>query len=203
MTDADIRIDDVSVGTSPLPGPVSVNVGTRRVSASKAGSPEAVRVLTVAGKETVKVELQIDVPTVTSAKLPPSAGLPSAALVAKPQAQGAPSRTGLILSFTTTAALAVGTGVCGYLALGAQKQLNDQINTYPNTSKNIEDARTKSKNYGYLTDALGGATLISGGVALYFALTHSGDSPTKKSTKTNKPIALTPTLGGVVVEGGF
>jgi tetratricopeptide (TPR) repeat protein len=203
VSDADIRVDDVSVGISPLPGPVSVNVGTRRVSASKAGFPDAVRVLTVAGKETVKVELQIDVPTVTSAKLAPSAGIPSVSLIAKSQAPSAPSRTGLIVSLTTTAALAAGTGVCGYLALGAQKQLNDQINTYPNTRKNIEDARTKSRNYGYVTDVLGGATLISGGVALYLAIIHSGDSPTQKSTKTNRPIALTPTMGGVVLEGGF
>jgi tetratricopeptide (TPR) repeat protein len=203
VTDADIRVDNVSVGTSPLPGPVPVNVGTRRVSASKAGSPEAVRVVTVAGKETVKIELEIDVPTLASAKLAPSAVSSPASLSAKPQVQAAPSRAGLIASLSTTAALAIGTGVCGYLALGAQKNLDDQVKTYPNTKANIENARTKSKNYGYVTDALGGATLISGGVALYFALTQRGDSPASKPGKTNRPIALVPTVGGMILEGGF
>ena len=202
-TGADIRVDDVSVGTSPLPGPVPVNVGTRKVSAAKSGSPEAVRVLTVAGKETVKVELQIDIPTVASSKLAPSALSPSASLTARPQAQAAPSRTGLIISLSTTAALAIGTGVSGYLALGAQKNLNDQIQTYPNTRSKIEDARTKSKNYGYVTDALGAATLISGGVALYCAFSYWGASSTTKSGKTNKPIVVVPTLGGMVLEGRF
>ena len=203
VTNADIRVDNVSVGTSPLPGPVPVNVGTHRVSASKAGSPEAVRVLTVAGKENVKVELQIDVLTVASAQLAPSAVSPPASFIVKPQVHSEPSRTGLIVSLSTTAVLAVATGVSGYLALGAQKKLNDQVNLYPNTKVNIEDARTKSKNYGYVTDALGGATLISGGVALYFALSNRGDSPTQKSRKTNKSIALIPTIGGMVLEGGF
>ena len=201
VTGADIRVDDVSVGTSPLPGPVPVNVGTRKVSATKAGSPEAVRVLTVAGRESVRVDLQIDVPNVAAAKLAPSAVLPPTFLTAKPQAQAAPSRAGLVVSLSTTAALAVGTGVCGYLALHAQKNLKDQINAYPNTKNNIEDARTRSKNYGYLTDALGGATLVSGGMALYFALTHKGDSP--KSGKSNRSIVVAPTLGGMMVEGNF
>ena len=203
VTGADIRVDDVSVGTSPLPGPVPVNVGTRKVSAAKAGSPEAVRVLTVAGRENVKVELQIDVPTVASAKIAPSAASSSTSLVVRAPVQTAPSRTGLIVSVSATAALAVGTGVCGYLALGAQKNLNDQINTYPNTKNSIESARTKSKNYGYATDALGAASLVSGGVALYFLLSHNGDWSPPKSEKANKPIVVAPTLGGMVVEGSF
>jgi hypothetical protein len=201
VADADIRVDDVSVGTSPLPGPVPVNVGTRKVGAFRAGSPEAVRVLTVAGRETVKVDLQIDLPTVASAKFAPATALSSASLSAKAQAPTAPSRVGLIVSLSTTAVLAAGTGVCGLLALRAQKNLNDQINTYPNTKSNIENARTRSKNYGYATDALGAATLLSGGAALYFVISHSSNSP--KSGKTNRPIAVAPTLGGLVVEGRF
>jgi hypothetical protein len=203
VSGADIRIDDVSVGTSPLPGPVPVNVGTRKVSAAKSGSPDAVRMVTVAGRESVKVEFQMDVPVLSSAKPSPSFLVPSASLTEKPSTPSAPSRLGLIVSLTTTAALAVGTGVCGYLALGAQKDLDAQLKTYPNTSKNIEDARTKSKNYGYATDALGAATLLSGGAALYFALSHRGDSATRSSGKTEKPITLAPTLGGMVVQGNF
>jgi len=203
VTGADIRIDDISVGTSPLPGPVPVNVGTRRVTANKAGSPETVRVLTVAGRENVKVELQIDLSSIASAKLAPSTVLPSASLTAKTQTQASPSRTGMILTLSTTAVLAVGTGVCGYLALRAQKNLNDQVNTYPNTKSNIENARTRSKNYGYVTDVLGGATLISGGLALYFAISHGSNSPTPKSGNTDKPIVVAPTCGGIVLEVTF
>jgi tetratricopeptide (TPR) repeat protein len=200
---ADIRIDDVSVGTTPLPGPIPVNVGTRKVTATQAGSPEVVRMLTVAGRENVKIELQIAVPTVTSAKLGPGATSPTAPLLLKTQVQGPPSRTGLLVSLSTTAVLAVGTGVCGYLALGAQKKLKDQVNTYPNSSENIEDARTKSKNWGYVTDALGAATLISGGVAVYLAIVHSGDSPAPKRAKPTKAIVMAPTLGGMVLTGNF
>ena len=203
VTGADIRIDDVGVGISPLPGPVPVNVGTRKVSAAKAGSPAVVRVLTVAGKEIVKVELQLTEPIVTSTQLALSTTSPFASAVERTQTRAVPGRAGLIVSLSTTAALAVGTGVFGYLALGAQKDLNTQIATYPNTRSKIEDARSRSKNYGYVTDALGAATLVSGGLALYFALSHKGDSPTPQSGKKANPIVLAPTPGGMVLEGAF
>ena len=215
MTGADIRVDGVSVGTSPLLGLVSVNVGARKVSAFKAGAPEAVRTVTVAGRESVKVELQIDESIVTSAARVPSAVSPPLPSIERTQPRATlsltkttqfpvtPGRTGLIVSLSTTVALAAGTGVFGYLALNAQKNLKDQVATYPNTRDNIEDARAKSKNYGYVTDALGAATLVSGGVALYFVLSHRGALPKPKSGIASEPTVVAPTLGGMVLQGSF
>ena len=203
---ADIQVDGVSVGTSPLPGAVPVNVGTRKVSAVKTGAPEAVRTVTVAGKESVKVELQIDESTSAGASgaVSPSATQPEAvSLIRTTQPPAAPSRAGLIVSLSTTAALAAGTGVFGYLALNAQKELKDQVNTYPNTRDKIENARTRSRNYGYVADVLGAATAVSAGVALYFVIFHRGGSPSPKSGGTSEPTVLIPTVGGMVLQGSF
>ncbi len=211
LAGAEIRVDEVSVGTAPLSGPVPVNVGTRKVSAHKAGAPTAVRVLTVAGKETVKVELHLEEPMVTSVALGPRSGSSSVPLSAGPtpasvlsKAQGGhrPDRTGLLVSLSTTAVLAAATGVAAYLALAAQKDLKDQVNAFPTTRDRIEDARSKSKSYGYLTDALGAATLVSGGVALYFALSHPTDSPKPPSPRSHS-LGLAPTGRGVVLQGRF
>jgi tetratricopeptide (TPR) repeat protein len=210
--DADIRIDDVSVGTSPLPGLVAVNVGTHKVSAVKAGSPEAVRTITVAGKESVRIDLKIDEAVAAAARVGSSAASSPvsgplsapAASIAKSQQASVPGHTGLIVSLSTTAALAIGTGVAGYLALAAQQKLKDQINTYPNTKANIEDARSKSKHLGYITDALGAATVVSGGVALYYVLTSASATPKAKPGKASvEPIVFVPTLGGMVLQGSF
>ena len=201
---ADIRVDDVSVGTSPLSGPISVNAGTRKISAFKTASPEAIRILTVAGKESVTVELHIDQPMVNLPRVAANASLPSSTTqITKTLEPSAPSRTGLIVSLSTTAALAVGTGVFGYLALGAQKDLKEQVDTYPNTREKIEQARTRSRNFGYVTDAFGAATLVSGGVALYCALSHSGAAPKAKSPRKSQPFVVAPTVGGMVLLGSF
>lgn len=208
---AEIRIDDVSVGSSPLPGPIPVNVGKHSVTAWKAGLPTASRTLAVAGKETVKVELVIDETAVASATATSersSAAAPAGTTIAKAHSPSVPGRTGLIVSLSTTAALAIATGVCGYLALGAQQDFKDQVATYPNSKDSIDNARSKSKNWGYVTDALGAATIVSGGVALYFALTHNaalqGPKTDKQQTeKKDRSISWAPTVGGMVLQGSF
>jgi tetratricopeptide (TPR) repeat protein len=198
---ADIRIDDVSVGKSPLEEAILVNVGTHKVSAVKAGSPEAVRVITVAGKETLKVGLHLDAPEVLSpVRAPSTQRVP---MVVKTETKGPPSRAGLIVSLTTTAVLAVGTGVFGYQALQAQDDFKKQLNVYPNTKAKIEDARTKSKNYGYITDAFGAATLLSGGAAIYFWLTSAGPTPQPAKSAKATVLGLAPTVGGMVLQGSF
>jgi hypothetical protein len=196
---ADIRIDDVSVGSSPLPEPIAVNVGTRKVGAFKAGSPEAVRVVTVAGKENLKIALNIDVPSRPVPVLTGGGAKSSPFTVNAEATRTEPSRIPMILSISATAACGVATGVFGYLALDAQKKLNDQVKTFPNTATQIEDARTRSKNYAYLADAFGVATLVSGSIALYLVLTHDWS----KSAKPTKTVVLTPTPGGMAMQSTF
>jgi len=204
VSGADIRVDDISVGMSPLPGPVPVNVGTRRVTAFKAGSPLAVRVVTVAGKETAKVDFHIEDSPAGSALGTKSIASPSSGLaISQARTPSAPSRVPLIVATSTTAALAVATGIFGYLALGAQQDLKDQVAKYPNTKSNIEDARSKSKHYAYMTDGFGAATIVSGGVALYLALSHNADVAKAKNNKGETSIVLAPTVGGMVLHGEF
>jgi hypothetical protein len=195
---ADIRIDDVSVGTSPLPAAVPVNVGTRKVSAFKAGSPEMFRVVTVAGKENMKIELDIDEPTRPVAS---TSSRRSSPVTVTAEAPSEPSRIPLILSASVAATCAVATGVFGYLALDAQRKFKDQVNRFPNSRTEIEDARTQSKRYGYLTDGFAAATMVSGGIAVYLALTHPWSKP--KTAKRAREIVFAPTLGGMAVQGAF
>jgi tetratricopeptide (TPR) repeat protein len=211
---ADLRIDDIEVGRSPLLESVPVNVGTHKVTAKKTGAPDAVRVVTVAGEEVLGVALRIDEPvapapvaeaparsSVVTAKAEPPLSASPALSVTLDATPPAPSHAGLIASVATTVALGGAAGVFGYLALRAQKNFKDQLDTYPNTRASIEDARTKSKNYGYITDALGAAAILSGGIATYFIVTYHG-SPSPKSGK-GTVVGLAPTVGGMLLEGRF
>jgi len=200
---AEIRVDDVTVGTSPLSELVPVNVGARRVTVHRAGSPVAARVVTVAGKEKLRVDITVDepMPADPTIKLAPRPAVttgtnPDLTVGAKARVKSPPSHLGLIVSVATTGALAIGTGVFGYLALTAQADFKDQLNKYPNTAANIEDARSKSKQFAHITDGFGAATLLSAGVAVYFLITDYPGSP--KNT-----VALSPSLGGMVLHGSF
>jgi hypothetical protein len=194
---ADIRVDDITVGTSPLAASVPVNSGPRRITAIKPGYAVASRAITLAGAESAKVALEL-------AELGPSrtdqntSGKELVGAVADTAEPTSPSQTGLILGLAATAGCAVATGVFGWLALSAKKDFDNELVKVPTTRDRIDSARRKTDTYAHLTDALGAATIISGAVALYLVLTSS-DEPTRRTAS----VALAPTLGGAVVQGSW
>ncbi len=203
---AEIRVDDVAVGISPLPGLIAVNGGTRRISAFKPGSPEAVRVVTVAGKETVKIDLAVNERLEQlSAKSAPF-GPVAVASETGSRSPSTPSPAPYIAALSVTGALAAGTAVFGYLALAAQRDLNNQVNTFPNTPGRIEDARTRSRDYGYITDGFGAATLVGAGTASYLVLAYRGEAKARRR-KMLESVALAPIAapgtGGMVLTARF
>jgi hypothetical protein len=205
---AEIRVDDVDVGTSPLPGPIPVNVGTRRISASNGGRLATVRIVTVAGRETAKVELQFEQPVASPPlaapdKLAASVKPTPVSLVAREESPSLSRRTVLIVGLSTTAALAIGAGIAGYLAITAQGDLQSRIDTYPTTRADIEEARARSKNYGYAVDALGAATVMAGAATLYLVLTRHEDTEKAGHRRPGDSVALAPTVGGMVLHGSF
>lgn len=206
---AEIRVDDVDVGTAPLSEPVPVNVGTRRISAVHGGRSTAVRIVTLAGRETANVELQFEPlagPSVPApAQVASTASSTPVPLVAKAETPSTSRRSLVIVGLSTTAALAIGTGVAAYLAVGAQRDLQSRVDTYPTTRAEIEDARATSRNYGYAVDALGAATVIAGATTLYLVLTRHEDGDGEKAShrRPADTAFVTPTVGGMVLHGNF
>jgi tetratricopeptide (TPR) repeat protein len=202
---ADIRVDDMLVGVSPLTSAVLVNAGPRRITAIKAGYTVAARLVTVSGKEMAKVSLEFATLAKRQASAPAQSqvadnadeGTASVAIKSE-SAKRPPLKLGLISSAVVTGGCAIATGIFGVLTLGAKRDFNDELGKIPNTKDNVDNARTKMKNYAYLTDAFGAATLVSGGVALYFLLSDTG--PKKLSGKKSS-VALAPTLGGLLLHG--
>jgi hypothetical protein len=186
---ADIRIDDISVGASPLPLTIMVNAGPRRVTVIKAGYAVAARVVTVGGKETAK--LAFDLAPLASSGV--AKGMP----FGDGEAGHKPKRVGLITSGVVTAGCAIATGVLGIFALRAKDDFDRELGRIPNSKASIDSARSRMKNLAYSADAMGAATLISGGVMLYFLLSDSGSQrPSNKTT-----VALSPTVGGLLLHG--
>jgi len=197
---ADIRIDDMPVGVSPLPSAVLVKAGPRRITAIKLGHPVAARVVTVVGREKAKVVMDIAAPVEAQAmargRWPEEDASPS--IHQSESGRKAPSRAGLITSAVVTGGCAIATGIFGYLALTAKSDFDSELDKVQNTKDNIDSARTKMKNYAHVTDVFGAATLISGGVTLYFLLTDTGS---KKSASNKNSVALIPTVGGMLLHG--
>jgi tetratricopeptide (TPR) repeat protein len=195
---AQVSVDDVPVGVSPLRGAVLVNAGPRRVAVSKAGRGATARNVTVAGGDRVKISLDMS-------DAPPSQKAADSAATKKPpggaEAAPSPNRTGVWVGLAATGAFAVGTGAFALLTRDAKSEFDRELEKYPTTRERIDDARARMKTYAGITDGFGAATIVSGGVTIFLALSSGGN---KASTQQGKPtIHVAPRVGGISVMGDF
>ena len=177
---AEIFVDDVLVGRSPLDAEVTVGAGRRRISVSKPPSPAVHRVLDVAGGDHANVTVEL---ADERAEPPPQ----------PPSEQPRSSTTGVWIGVVTSGTLAAATGVFAVLALNAKSKLDTEQDKYPADATAIDDARSRLKTMALTTDILGATTIVAIGVTTVLALTRKSGSSSSAGTGTN--ITLAP--GGV------
>jgi hypothetical protein len=182
---AEVLIDDVLVGKTPLAEPVLVSIGRRKVTLQKDGTVSAPRVVELAGGDSTALRVDLGrAPAATPAPTAPAAP---------------PSRAGLWASLAVTGGLAVGTGIVGGLALGAHADAEKKLGTLGSTAPEIEAARSKTQTLALVADILGGTTIAMAGVTLILGLTTTGKSDAPAPPKA----AVTVGPRGVSLVGTF
>jgi tetratricopeptide (TPR) repeat protein len=192
LAGADILIDDQPVGIAPLDGPVLVNAGVRRVSASKGGRTSPQRSVTMAGGDHVKIAVLVPDPV-------PRAPAPS--VVQSVPAAPAPVERDHGRVWLGLGATAVLGAVAGGMALAtrqAKKAFDNELNTFPSTRERLDATRSRMVVLAAVTDGLTAAALVAGGITLYFAV--SGDRAPAAGQTT---IGLGVSPAGVAVSGRF
>ncbi len=191
VPDAEIFVDDASVGRTPLPGPLAVSAGRRKFSALKGGLT-AVRMVELVGGDSTTVSLEIVEPMMPSAAAPlpvpartaapeasrPATAAPSAVFSATtaPPPQSSSNHTGLWIGLTATGALAAGSAAAGILTLRAKKDFDNAIGRLGADPQSISDARSNTRTLALVADVLGGAALVAGGITIVVALGSGGSS---------------------------
>jgi hypothetical protein len=151
LPNADIAVDDEKVGVSPLPGPITVSAGKRKITAMVAGKPIAIKSLEIAGGDSTQVSLEIE-----SEEVKPPPPLPP------------PVETRRRIPWAvwgTTAGLFVvwvGTGV---VALIFSNDAQTKINTYGVTKGDITGAQNAAGAFALVSDIALGCTVVAAGVA--------------------------------------
>jgi tetratricopeptide (TPR) repeat protein len=198
---AEVSVDDVLVGTSPLSSPVAVNPGPRRLSAVKAGLVAAARTITVAGGEHANLVLEFSDLRVPK-KMPsflqdgePESELQSTAATSR-------SRVPMVTSLVVTGACAATAGVFAWLALRAKRDFDRDLDTFGISSSQLDSDRSRLRTYALGTDVAAAATLVAAGVSVYLVVARSSE-PASQTALPRPFVALAPTLGGMVVSGGW
>jgi hypothetical protein len=189
---AEVFVNDVSRGISPLSASILVDVGKCQVRAEKAGYERAVQQVAAAGSERHHVSLTLAKAAAAAATAPVTP--------AQSEPQTTANLTPFWIALGATAVLGATTATFAGLAVGADHDLNDVVARVPSQAGELDSARSKLRTFAALTDGFGAATLVAAGFAVYFIL----DAP---STKERRPadvraqVKATPT--GVSLTGTF
>lgn len=181
---AEILVDDVSVGTTPLASAVLVNAGRRRFSATLSGYTPVQRGMEVAGSDetTVKLEL-VKIARDNPIDQPPPPPPP------KPEPKPMPIAPWAVLGVTGAAAIV--TGVTGGLAIASRGDLDTALAAYPGDKQAIEDAQSKTQTLALTADVMGGVTIAGAAttVVLFVVMGAFGDDGTPKPADEASPDA--------------
>ncbi|HZU83595.1 MAG TPA: PEGA domain-containing protein [Polyangiaceae bacterium] len=187
---ADVTVDDVLVGKTPLDESLLVSVGRRRVSASVSGRPPVTRYVDVAADDDLAVTLQLPPPAEQSPSAPTTPLVQSmAAGAAAPRTSHAGLRTA---AWVTTGILAGGAATFGVLALDASRDLQRARSAFPATSSTLNHDSTLITTYSILADSLAATAVVVGGVALYWTLSSHAAAPERGELPTRR-LAIGPT----------
>lgn len=173
---ADVSIDDVPIGKTPLTRTVVVNPGRRRVSASKPGYAPAAQVVTVAGTDALVVRLDL-VDLRRPAERPVDYGPRNRALV----------------GWGITGALTITSVVMGVVALNANDKLSTARQQFGAKPDDLESQSSKVSTFSALCDGFTVASIVGAGVSTYLTIKAVQANPSTE--KSDKVAASRPEVG--------
>ena len=189
---AELYVDDVDVGKTPLSEPVRVSTGTRIVTAAMSGRPRVTRVVEAAGGETQVVRLDF----------PPASESSAVSRTTPATRTNEGGSSAVVWLGIGTGALAVGAGVMAYLAERDASDYHDAVHR-KTTPRELDDLDSRATTKALVTDILIGATAVTGAVTLIVALQGSGkpDAAPSRSDRARAQLDLGP--GSLRVHGQF
>jgi tetratricopeptide (TPR) repeat protein len=175
---AEVSVDDVVVGTTPLERPIVVNAGRRKIALVLSGHSPRTQYVDVAGTETKDLRLDL-VPLAAPDK-------PATRTEAPPPAPTPGESTGTARPWVmlgVTAAVGTAAAVMGGLALAKKSDFEDTLQTYPTSEAAIDDARSSARTFAAVADVLA-AVAVAGGVTtiVLFASEPSGPAASPRTS---------------------
>jgi hypothetical protein len=190
-----VTIDDAVVGTTPLDEPVLVVGGRRTVRINKEGAAST-QVLTVAGGDRLRVEMDLAAPQVATVVHPgPSViSLPELRAPERPMKRGMPYAW---ISWAAAGALVATTTITGAVALSRSDQLKKEPYLGDNGA-HVRDLGHEVSALGIATDVIGALAAATVGVSLFVTLR-------KVEVEPRQPLGLHLRVGsqGISLQGRF
>ena len=182
VEDADLSLDDVPLGKTPLAAPVLVGAGRHKLAASKAGYAPAVRIVDIAGGDRIAIALD----------LAPQAPPPAVA------AGESPSYVGAALTLAIgVAGVAVGT-TFGVAAMENKSTLNKECDAQkacPGSAQGDIDAFSRNGAIASVGFGVGAAGLVLGAYLFFHERSKERASTGSRPLPHEAHTTVTPWIG--------
>ena len=204
---AEIFVDDVLVGQSPLSEPLLVDAGERRLSARKPGYHARAAQVTLAGRDSLNVTLTLEKQATGTERI----------IVERVQEDS--SRNAWMWgTWAAAGVFGIASGVTGGLGIKAANDHKDKLEepgcsysgqTSCVTSSELSSSSRRARTLLLAADIFGGLAIASGGIALYLTLSGGSDEEAKKPEpgKAAKPperrVGLAISPGFVSLKGTY
>jgi tetratricopeptide (TPR) repeat protein len=188
---AEIFVDDVVVGQSPLSEPLLLDAGEHRLSARKPGYHPRAAQVTLAGRDALDVKLTLE-------KIPAE----SQRIIVQQKTDDSDRATWMWGSWTAAGVFAIVSGVTGGLGIKAANDLDEKRREQGASRSELDSSSRRARTLLLTADVFGGLAIATGGLALYFTLSGSDEAEPGKETR-KAPGKTAKNQLGVSVTPGF
>jgi len=164
VENAEVRVDDVSVGKTPLGPALLMDAGVHRVTLRRPGYLPKTEDVTLAGGDNKSIEVTLELQPEEKQTI----------VVREREIVDDSAQTWIIAGWATTGALAAGAIVTGIMGKNEANEL-DQLRgadarDYTDLAQRIDDTKKNASTLFLASDVLTGAALIVGGLSLWITL---------------------------------
>lgn len=169
---AEVLVDDISVGKTPLGPALLVDAGVHRISVRRHGYQSRSARVTLAGGDEQALALTLE---------PVPEARPTIVVRERPAVEDS-SQTLMIAGWVTTGALVAGAIVTGFMGVGEADELEQlkgaDARDYDDLAGRLEDTQSNAKSLLLASDILSGAAIVVGGLSLWITIDpfESGDA---------------------------
>jgi tetratricopeptide (TPR) repeat protein len=191
---ADIQLDGVVIGVSPLAGPLIVDAGEHNIGVRKVGFYDKFQSVTLAGRDARTVDfnlvkLKSDGPAVVVERR------------TERQIVERPSRPLMWAGWAATGTLGIGAGVAGYFGIQKAQELESKRTAFPLKHDEMQRTKRSAQTLFLAADLMGASAVVMGGISVYLTLSSSEKSVQKVTRRSPVRIGINPR--GVRLSGTF
>jgi hypothetical protein len=197
---ASVAVDDVPVGTTPLPHPVLVSAGRRRITIRRAGFAPETRVVDLAGGDHTVASFELtDAPPVPLPAPETTTSPPPAPVETSSSSPSTDTHSVPWVGWAATAVFAGGAAITGGLALQQSQQLASDRARYGIDRSELDRQQKEATTLAVASDICTGAAVFAGVLSLYLTLSSSG----AHKAEQGRAVRVSPSLGFVSLDGSF